>query len=149
MYVKEENECMEENESKSLASLISSLYREGAIYLSSEFSQYNIGYGQIQFLVELYKHDDICYEELTRYVRFDKATTTRAITKLYESGYVVVQHEEKDKRKLRIRLTEKAKEQRERIMQSAQSWDIHMSSGLEDGEIAMLKRILSKIVDHI
>ncbi|MEG0752911.1 MAG: MarR family winged helix-turn-helix transcriptional regulator, partial [Angelakisella sp.] len=82
----------------SIGNYISIFYRLGTSHLLQNYSEYNIGYGQYQFLLNLYIQDGLTKEQLTKRVVVDKATTSRSIQKLLDNGYVTVIVDEHDKR---------------------------------------------------
>ena len=140
---------MKQYEAKSVGSYISHFYRIGSSFLSREYEKYGIGFGQYQFLLQLYLKDGISHDELTELVAFDKATTTRAIKKLESAGYVKTILNEQDKRKYHIYLTEKALAKRDEIFAISILWENKLIGSLDDNELSTLKNILKKIEQNI
>lgn len=132
-------------ETESIGRYISHLHRVGANFLTKEYEKYDIGFGQYQFLIQLYLEDGMSHEGLTEKISVDKATTTRAIKKLEESGYVKLVLNEKDKRKYYIYLTEKAIEKRDEILEISMKWNEQLVGSLEQGELDQLFVLLRKI----
>lgn len=126
---------------------IGHLYRLGSMYLTKRFSKYSIGYGQYLFLMHLYGEDGLKHEDLTTRLHIDKSTTTRAISKLYETGYVTVKPDA-DKRKYTIHLTEKALQERENILQITNEWEHRLVECLSVEEREELFRLLKKVIAH-
>lgn len=139
---------MKQDETEGIGRYISYLHRLGASVLSKEYDQYEIGFGQYQFLLRLYLKDGVSHEELTEQVCVDKATTTRAIKKLEEKGYVKLMANEKDKRKYHIYLTEKALEQKEEILEISKKWERQLTDGLKQEELDQLFYLLRKITQY-
>ncbi len=136
---------MKEYEAKSVGSYISHFYRIGSSFLSKEYEKYDIGFGQYQFLLQLYLRDGISHDELTELVAFDKATTTRAIKKLENAGYVKTVLNEYDKRKYHIYLTDEALAKRDEIFDISILWENKLIGSLSEDELSTLKNILKKI----
>lgn len=136
-------------ETKSVGSYISHFYRIGSSFLSKEYDKYDIGFGQYQFLLQLYLKDGISHDELTELVAFDKATTTRAIKKLESEGYVRTELNEHDKRKYHIYLTDEALAKRDEIFAISILWENKLIGSLDEEELSTLKTILKKIEDNI
>ena len=107
---------MDEATDRSIGKYIGHFYRSGSSFLSKEYKNYDIGSGQYLFLLSLYIEDGVSHEILTERMAVDKATTTRAIMKLEESGYVRRETNACDKRKYHIFLTPKALEQTDEIL---------------------------------
>ena len=123
---------------------IGHLYRLGSMQLSKELAHFSLGYGQYLFLINLYGQDGLKHEDLTARLHVDKSTTTRAITKLYETGYVTIKPDA-DKRKYTIHLTEKAMQDKEKILAIGNRWEDTLAEGLSTEERDELFRLLKKI----
>lgn len=139
---------MKQYETEGIGRYISYLHRLGANFLSKEYDQYEIGFGQYQFLLRLYLEDGVGHDELTEQICVDKATTTRAVKKLEEKGYVKLVPNEKDKRKYHIYLTEKALKQKEEILEISRRWERQLIEGLEQEELNQLFYLLRKMTRH-
>ena len=100
---------MNDNQS-SIGRPISILYRYGQSYTSKKLEAYNIGSGQYIFLLALYRNDGISQEELSAYLKIDKATTAKAVKKLIEAGYIRRDIDSSDKRAYKVFLTAKARD---------------------------------------
>ncbi|WMW24146.1 MarR family transcriptional regulator [Methanolobus sediminis] len=110
---------------------ISYLHRYGQIYIDKKMEPYGIGSGQFSFLVQLYHEDGVNQECLSNYLKIDKATTTRAIKKLVDEGYVFKKIDEKDRRSYRIFLTDKGKRLEPDMKKIATEWENILFSNLD------------------
>lgn len=122
----------------------------GDIY--ETLKDYNIGSGQILFLLELYYCDGISQERLSSYLNIDCANTTRAVKKLEQEGYVVRKQDEEDKRVKKIYLTEKAMEIKPKVFDLMNQWESKLFSNLTRVErevfIDLLKKMGHTVVDN-
>ena len=132
----------------SVGSYISSFYRIGSSYLAQNLEQYNIGFGQYQFLMKLYLEDGLSHDQLTQRVYVDKATTTRSINKLSENGYVTIVKDPEDKRKYRIFLTNYAKSIKDDVWEIATQWENQLLGSLDEEEIKILSQTMEKITKN-
>ncbi|MGG7078597.1 MarR family winged helix-turn-helix transcriptional regulator [Clostridium sardiniense] len=139
---------MKRFKTESISRYINYLYRQGVSFLGNEYKDYNIGAGQYQFLLYLYMKDGITQDELTHKIGVDKAATTRAITKLEENGYVKRVHDEKDKRKHHIFLTEYSKKNKEEIINVSKKWENGLVEELTKEEIEQFYYLLRKITKN-
>lgn len=130
---------------ETIGSYIGHFYRLGVTFLSKEYKEHDIGTGQYQFLMSLYREDGVCHDVLTEKLGVDKATTTRAIMKLEEEGYVTRQLNKKDKRKYYIYLTEKAIAKKEEILAIAWRWEEKLIKHLTKEECKELEELFQKI----
>lgn len=129
----------------SIVNFISIFYRIGTSYLSRKYEKYNIGYGQYQFLVSLYFEDGLSQDELTKRIAVDKATTTRAINKLKESGYVTVSIDSSDKRVHRVLLTQKALDTKDEILKISHEWEDKLLGSLTEEDKKIVQSLFNKI----
>lgn len=136
---------MKKYKTESISRYINQLYRQGVGFLGKEYSEYNIGAGQYQFLVYLYMKDGITHEELTEKIAVDKASTTRAIMKLEECGYIKKVQDVNDKRKHYIFLTDFAKENRDSIIDISRSWEHELVGELTKDELEQFYYLFRKI----
>lgn len=139
---------MKEYEREAVGTYIGHFYRLGTSFLSKEYKDYGIGAGQYQFLILLYMEDGVSHDVLTEKMSVDKATTTRAIMKLEEEGYVKRLLNEQDKRKYHIYLTDKAIDKKEEILKIASDWEKELIGCLTEEELGYLMQIFKKMTIH-
>ncbi|MEW6625026.1 MAG: MarR family transcriptional regulator [Bacillota bacterium] len=132
----------------SLGKWISLLYRYGQIYVTKELEPYNIGKGQILFLLALYQNDGVLQEELAQQINIDKGTTARAIGKLEKAGYVTRKPNEKDLRSNQIFLTPKAQEFKPHLCSVLRRWTEILSAGMTEEEVEKAFDLLIKMAQN-
>ena len=93
--------------SNDLINNISALYRFSQKYFDKNLAPFNIGSGQIMYLLQIYEHEGISMQNLTDMIGMDKGTTTKSIKKLLDEGYIEIRSDEQDKRVKRMYATEK------------------------------------------
>ncbi len=133
----------------SIGNKISLIHRSGANYLTTNYLKYHIGFGQYQYLINLYLKDGLSHDELTHLVKMDKATTTRSVNKLLSLNLVRIEQNPLDKRKYCIYLTDYAKSIKDDIFSTATDWEEKLLSDLSESEIILLENILIKISNNI
>lgn len=74
-----------------------------------KFKEINLQRGQFIFLTRVYENPGINQIDLSNLLKVDKATTTKAIQKLIDEGYIVKERDEADKRMWRLHPLDKAK----------------------------------------
>lgn len=139
---------MQKFETESISRYINYLHRQGVSTLCNSYKLYNIGAGQYQFLVYLFMKDGITHEELTDKIGVDKATTTRALKKLEDCGYIIKVCDTQDKRKHYIYLTEYAKSHKDEILQIAKNWESQLVEELSEEELEQLYALLRKMTKN-
>jgi len=133
---------------KSVGRIISCIHRFTHIHLSNELEPYNIGIGQLHFLMKLYKNDGINQEMLAHCLQTDKATSARAIKKLEKEGFVRRKTDEKDKRAYKIYLTKKAKDLKIKIGRITKNWTNTLLTGFSEEEKNLLFSYLDRILKN-
>lgn len=73
-----------------------------------KFKEINLQRGQFVFLTRVCENYGINHIDLSNLLKVDKATTTKAIQKLIDLGYITKEQDEKDKRMWRLYPTKKA-----------------------------------------
>jgi len=133
---------------KSVGRIISCIHRLSYMNLHKKLEKYNIGPGQLHFLMMLYNHDHINQECLAHRLLTDKATSARAIKKLEEEGFVKRLKDEKDRRAYNIILTEKALKLRPIIKKTLFEWtDTLLTDFTEDDKKSLFEK-LEKIKEN-
>jgi DNA-binding MarR family transcriptional regulator len=130
---------------RSVGRIVSCIHRFTHIHLNNELEPYNIGIGQLHFLMKLYKKDGINQEMLAHCLQTDKATSARAIEKLEKEGFVKRKIDQTDKRAYKIYLTKKAKDLKIKIRGITKKWTNSLLTGFSEDE----KEILFSFLDRI
>lgn len=132
----------------SIGRWISILYRYRLNYLGKRLEPYNIGSGQHLFLMVLSKNDGINQEELSSYLKIDKATTAKAIKKLEEEGYVIRRIDDIDKRAYRVFLTDKGRDVIPIIDKAVKDWEEFITEGFSEKERISVGALLGKMAQN-
>ena len=128
---------------------ISQIYRKGRAFISKGLTQYDMGYGQMLFLLQLYNQDGISQEELTEKLNIDKGTTAKAVKKLEELGFVTRFKDSTDKRINRIYLTSKAFNIKNDFFSVLTKWENMLTNELSPEEISESLTILNKLSKNV
>lgn len=129
--------------------LISIIHRANMSRLEPQLKSYGIGSGQFMFLLRLYCTEGINQDELSADLGFDKATTTRALTKLEKEGFIYRKLDESDKRSKKIYITDKAQSVRTEIQKLSKEWDEKLFEGFSEEEKENMKSFLVRMVENI
>lgn len=87
---------------------LSVLFRNTQKYFDKMLAPYDIGSGQLTFLLIINENEGITMQDVTRISEVDKGTTTKSIQRLIEQGYVSSVQDEKDHRIKHLHTTDKA-----------------------------------------
>ena len=123
------------------------------MYVEREYRDSDLGQGQIYLLLTLFQQDGVSQDTLSKQLKLDKTTVTRAIIKLEKSGYITRVTAPQDRRANLVYLTDKAKGIHQEIVSTMLEWTDILSEGftLEDRELFlnMLKRAAANAVTYI
>jgi DNA-binding MarR family transcriptional regulator len=129
--------------------LISIIHRANMRRLEHHLKYYGIGSGQFLFLISLYCQEGINQEELSRTLGFDKATTTRALNKLEQEGFIYRERDGTDKRSKNIYITAKAQHIKTELQKLSCEWDEKLFQGFTNREKDQMNSFLMRIVENI
>lgn len=87
---------------------LSVLYRNTQKYFDRVLARYDIGSGQLTFLMYINENEGATMQDVTRESEVDKGTTTKSINRLIDQGYVQSRTDEHDRRVKRLYTTDKA-----------------------------------------
>ncbi len=128
-----------------LGRLLGCLHRYARSYFEKELAPFGLGSGTFPVLISLLHHGGMNQQELSEQLRVDKATTTRAVTKLSSLGYVRRENDPHDRRAYRLFATQKAKDIAPEVRNVLHSWTAILSDGFtseeQDIALALLRRM--------
>ena len=104
--------------------------------------KHNVSAGQWRFLRVLWEQDNITQRELSDRVGIKEATTVRAVSGLVKSGLVRRKPCAKDKRKIHILLTPKARRLHDKLIPMVVEINERAMQGLSRQDIETTRRVL-------
>jgi DNA-binding MarR family transcriptional regulator len=132
----------------SLGAMVACLHQHNLRYLSRELEKYGIGGGQFRFLLALYHLEGIRPDDLSRMLMVNRATTTRALQRLEDAGYVLRTPDPLDRRALKVNLTEKGHRMHQFIQQLSKQRSESMLAGFSPEEKAQLRKLMEKAISN-
>lgn len=127
---------------------ISIVERLKKMYYANKLASYQIGCGQQFFLLQIFMNPGMNLQELASFGHYDKATATRAVSKLQEEGYVLTETGAGDKRMREIYLTEKAKPVVEKTWECVDDWEEMILKGFTKEERDVAEKLLIRMADN-
>lgn len=117
--------------------------------LNEMISPYSIRITQYSILRYLYKQDGTNQERIASDLKIDKALCSREVRKLEMAGFVARKRDEKDSRKLIVRLTERAWSLEQELVDIGNQLNDEVLAGfsLDEEEIAyrFAKRVITNL----
>lgn len=124
---------------------ISVLYRNTQKFFDKALAKYDIGSGQLLYLLLIHENEGITMQDTTRFTELDKGTTTKSIQRLIEQGYVQAIQDENDHRVKRLYTTSKTAD----IMKSIYEMRNDLRGQLaKDVDFNLFESLLSSICDN-
>ena len=115
-----------------------------------DITDLNTAQGRIIF--SLWQNDNIAISELARETALGKTTLTSMLDRLEQSGYIVRNIDNKDKRKTLVALSEKSKSIENRHEAVSKEMASLFYEGLTENQIdefeSLLKHILSNLIEY-
>ena len=122
------------------------LYRCSQKYYDKVLDAYQLGSGQLPFLIFIYENEGITMNGLAQLGCYDKGTVTKGVQRLEEVGYVTIEVSPTDKRVRTLRTTAKAKEIIGQIYLIRQQWWDQITQNMSEDEAALFEKLQSKAV---
>ncbi|MBK1812762.1 MarR family transcriptional regulator [Clostridium sp. YIM B02505] len=89
---------------------LGTIYRATNSKADFKYKQLDLQKGQYMFLTRICENPGINFVELSNMLKVDKTTTTKAVHKLIDIGYLNKEQDEKDKREYKLNPTNKGLE---------------------------------------
>lgn len=121
------------------------LDRIANMFISERLKETELSRGLFFYILELSNHDGITLKDLSNAVFFDKANTSRAVSKLIELGYVHRKENEQDLRSSKIYLTQLGKDAALMISSIFIEWRNLISEGISEEEKKVILDISHKL----
>lgn len=123
------------------------LYRCAQKFYDKQLEAYQIGAGQILFLILIYENEGITMQNLAMKGAFDKGTVTKGIQKLEELGYVLSVPGE-DKRIRCLYTSDKTRAIISDLYMIRREWWERLTKNLSNEELEQYERIQEKITQN-
>jgi DNA-binding MarR family transcriptional regulator len=129
-----------------IGKLISFISRQNQKNLTKRLKPFQIGGGgQHSFLKEILLNPGTNQDQLTSDLKFDKATTARAVKHLEEVGYISRKIDENDRRSFRLYPTQKGLDFHPILKDILAEFDEQLTGRLTDEEKETLTVLLKKL----
>jgi DNA-binding MarR family transcriptional regulator len=113
------------------------------------YKKFNLQKGQYMFITRVCENPGINLVNLSNILKVDQATTTKAVKKLIDIGYLNKQQDENDKRGYKLTPTKKALEVYEFIIEE-EGKQLNISfKGFSEEEKKMADRLIERMSENI
>jgi Transcriptional regulators len=125
---------------------ISPLYRYRKAFMAKKLENYGAAGGLFMILLTISFNDGINQEQISDYLKIDKATTAKAVKRLECEQYVRREIDADDKRINRVYITETAVEAVAEIKKALAEWDGIIREGIPDEDYQKTQETLHKML---
>lgn len=127
---------------------ISIIKRWSNPFFDRYLADFGIGSGQQFFLLHIAKHPGVSFYELACNGGYDKATSTKAVKRLMEEGYVRQEIDNVDKRIHHLYVTEKAEPVLTRTKEMLETWVGMMTRDFSEEEKSQIETMLERMAEN-
>jgi len=127
---------------KSLGKHFSLIHRYKHILVKNQFEDCGFGTGQYMFLLRISENEGLSQKELSQLLHIDKGTTTKAVKKLEEGGFVTTQCCCHDKRQHELYLTDSGRAILPKLREITDNFYEILCKGLSEEEMACFHNTL-------
>lgn len=113
-----------------------------------KYRELSLQKGQFTFLTRICENQGINFIELSKILTVDKSTTTKAVKKLIEAGYISKEQDENDKREYKLYPTKKALEVYDLIITEENGNIDTCMKGLTKKEREIVENLLEKMSEN-
>ena len=114
-----------------------------------KYKELNLQKGQFTFLTRICENPGINFVELSNMLKVDKTTTTRAVQKLIEAGYIYKIQDELDKRGYNLFPTEKSLEVYDLIIEEENRTVEVCLGGFTEEEKIVINKLVKRMNNNI
>lgn len=141
-------DIMKDGDNPSVLRMMSIVTRASIRFFDQELKEMNLGGGQQFFLVRIAENEGIRMHSLAALGHYDKATVTKAVSKLAAEGYVEVRADEDDRRAKRLYTTEKGREILRKVSPARDKWMKQVTAGISEEDMEIIYRGVVKMVEN-
>lgn len=117
------------------------------LLIEAGINEFNGPQGRILYV--LWKEDDLSIVEISNRTGLAKTTLTSMLDRMEKQGNIERHFDSADRRKIRIRLTDKSKGLKNRYEQVSDKMSEIFYKGFSDDEIQVFDRQLEKIINNL
>lgn len=132
-----------------LIQYIAAIYRHQTAVLNHNITESGITAGTYPFLISIERDPGLSLMTLSKYLLIDRATTTKAVTKLLKSELIEKIPDDKDKRAFNLYLTPKGEDACKVIKVEAADFLKEMVKGIPEEEYLQTINTLDQVLKNI
>ena len=136
-------------ENKELIQTVAIIYRYQIMILNQRLSACGMTTGLAPFLLSIENSPGVAMISLSRELFIDKATTTKAVTRLIKGGFIDKVADPKDKRAFKLYLTSKGQEVCREVKGEASIFREEILEGCSQEDYQTTLRVLDRVFENM
>ncbi len=113
-------------------------------------SKYELNECEIMILVFLNEtSEENMASDIVKHLMISKAHVSGLVNNLENQGYIIRQKDQKDKKKIHLTITEKAKPIIKEVQKKKKEMKVKVFDGVTEAEVEVMKTVLSKIRNNL
>jgi len=145
----ESGEAFSHRPGVSIGYLLRDCYRSFSRALEIRIKPHGVGAGQWFFLRELWEEDGLTQGDLSTRAGMTAPTTVVAIRRMVKDGLVIRKPDQKDRRKVRIHLTDKGHRFRDELLPFAFDVNKTATKGFSEHEIRQFRSFVDRMKKNL
>lgn len=117
--------------------------------LAGRLAAVGIARGSLPFVLEVLCNEGVIQEDISRSLSIDRAATARALLQLEEGGFVVREEDPEDRRRKRVRTTDKTRRLSRSILSILEKQREILFAGFDDREREQLLDMLGRMTENM
>ncbi|GFP75550.1 MarR family winged helix-turn-helix transcriptional regulator [Clostridium fungisolvens] len=128
---------------------LGTIYRATNSKSDYKYKQFELQKGQYMFLTRICENPGINFVDLSNMLKVDKTTTTKAVHKLIDIGYLNKEQDERDKREYKLNPTKKGLEVYEFILEEERRQLEISFKGFSEEEKKLATELIKRMSENI
>ncbi|MCZ6721103.1 MAG: MarR family transcriptional regulator [Alphaproteobacteria bacterium] len=134
---------------QNLGHLVALTARLFARTLQVRFADFGVAVGQWPILMFLWEEDELSQRELSRRIQIEEPTAARTLARMERDGLVRRARNARDRREIRVSLTDKGNALRDELIPCAQEVNARATHGLSEADKARLASLLQYMIARL
>jgi len=134
---------------KELIQTVAIIYRYQIMILNQRLSKYGMTTGLAPFLLSIETSPGVAMISLSRELFIDKATTTKAVTRLISGGFIEKVADPTDKRAFKLYITPKGREVCTEVKEEASTFREEILEGCSQEDYKTTLKVLDRVFENM
>lgn len=125
------------------------LSKMNTTYIDAELKDYDVFYGDFQFLYLIYANENLTQREISKKLNFHESSVTRGIKRLEKKEFIKRVKSNEDKRRYVLSITPKGLEMLKLNFSKQKEFESNIKKLFADEELENLEEYLERIIKNL